>query len=142
MPPDSPRWPDLVDWLTRGDGRTDVVVDAGTGSLPPALAAGPPGVRRTLVTRACYLALRRAARSVTRPDAVVLIAEPGRALRRQDVEQSIGAPVVVTLSVDPRVARAVDAGLLQSRLPHMVDRELRAAPSRPAALPPRLRLAR
>ena len=55
----------------------------------------------------------------------MLIDEPGRALRPRDVEHSIGAPVVATLALDPAVARAVDAGLLLSRIPRVVARSLR-----------------
>ena len=47
----------------------------------------------------------------------MLVAEPGRALRVPDIERAIGVPVVATISHDPAVARAVDAGLLAARLP-------------------------
>lgn len=131
--PDAHRWSDLIDWLTTA--RDDVVIDAGTGPLPPALATRRAGVQLTLVTRACYLALRRAARCGVRPDAVVLVAEPGRALGRRDVEQIVGAPVITTVSVDPHLARAVDAGLLVARLPHLIGRELRRPPRRATVRP-------
>jgi hypothetical protein len=133
--PDADRWADLVDWLATA--RHDVVVDAGTGTLAPALASRRAGVQLTLVTRACYLALRRAARCAVRPDAVVLVAEPGRSLGRGDVEQIVGAPVVTTISVDPHVARAVDAGLLVARLPQLLARELRRPPRRATGGPHR-----
>jgi hypothetical protein len=55
---------------------------------------------------------------------VVLLTEPGRSLSRHDVEDCIGAPVVAEVAVDPAVARAVDAGLLASRLPRGLEREL------------------
>jgi hypothetical protein len=47
---------------------------------------------------------------------IVLIEEPGRALSRRDIEAAIGA-IAVVLPYDPAVARAVDAGLLASRMP-------------------------
>jgi len=96
-----------------GDGRV-VVVDAGTrpDGLSPVV-----GATSVLVIRACYLALRRAARLEHRPDAVVLVDEPGRALDRRDVERVVGAPVVVSVDVDATVARRVDAGLLADRVP-------------------------
>lgn len=81
--------------------------------------------RSLLVTRACYLALRRAVSAPIRPTGVVLVAEPGRALRATDVEAAVGAPVVATVAVDPAVARAVDAGLLTARLPRLMERDLR-----------------
>jgi hypothetical protein len=40
------------------------------------------------------------------------------------VEDCVGAPVVAEVSVDPQVARAVDAGLLATRLPRGLAREL------------------
>jgi hypothetical protein len=58
---------------------------------------------------------------------VVLLAEPGRALTRADVEDCVGAPVVAEVAVDPQVARAVDAGLLATRLPRALARELSRA---------------
>lgn len=122
----SPRWPELARWLVT---RPAPVVDA--GGPPPADLTGTD-VRSLLVTRACYLALRRAAATPCRPDAVVLVAEPGRALRSPDVERAIGAPVVASVSHDPAVARAVDAGLMASRLPRLLVREVRGAASRMA----------
>lgn len=116
------RWAAFGDWLAAC--RTDVVIDAGTGPPPTALIDVAPSARRLLVTRACYLSLRRAARSAVRPDGIVFIAEPGRQLRAVDVERSIAAPIVATFSIDPAVARAVDAGLLAARLPRFARVEL------------------
>ena len=59
-----------------------------------------------------------------RPSEVVLLSEPGRALTRADVEDCVGAPVVAEVAVDPQVARAVDAGLLATRLPRALAREV------------------
>jgi hypothetical protein len=106
-----------------------VLVDAGCvtrddrlGALARRLAAG--ATRSILVTRPCYLALRRIADAPVIPSGVVLLAEPGRALRRGDVEQAVGAPVVASIAVDPAIARAVDAGLLASRPPRGAGRAL------------------
>ena len=63
-----------------------------------------------LVTRACYLALRRAVGH--RPDGVILLEEAGRALDGRDVAEVIGAPIVATIPVSPDIARAIDAGIL------------------------------
>lgn len=119
----SGRWFELGAHL-RTDDR-DVIVDAGTGRPPAALLAAAD--ERLLVTRACYVALRRAAIMDIAPSGVVLIEEPGRALRAADIEASVGAPVVSTALLDPAIARAVDAGLLVSRLPSAWRRRLRAA---------------
>ena len=118
----STRWAELAAWLATSPAS---VVDAGTN--PPPLDLLDGDVRSLLVTRACYLALRRAAAAPCRPDGVVLVTEPGRALRAADVARAVGAPVVASVSHDPAIARAVDAGLLTARLPRLLARELRGA---------------
>jgi hypothetical protein len=116
------RWQGLLGWMaTQGS----VVIDAGTGPPPLALQGG--GIRSLLVTRNCYLALRRASSSDCRPDGIVLVTEPGRQLRRRDVEHACGAPVVASVGLDPAISRMVDAGLLTARLPRAFARELRGA---------------
>lgn len=107
------RW-NAVSALLAGGTRT-VVVDAGLGEPHPAMRVAAR--HDLLVVRGCYLALRRAAVLHVPPNGVVLVNEPGRALRRQDVETVTGAPVVSELDWDPTVARAVDAGLLATRVP-------------------------
>jgi hypothetical protein len=121
---DADRWTELGTWLEGWSERRagNVFVDAGTGEPPPGLAEHC--THSLLVTRGCYLSLTRAARLGTRPTGVVLVAEPGRALRAADVERSAGAPVVATVDVDPAVARALDSGLLASRIPRAVRRGL------------------
>ncbi|MEM8705019.1 MAG: hypothetical protein AAGE98_01065 [Actinomycetota bacterium] len=96
-----------------GAGRRTVVVDAGVGDRP---TWAPADAVDLVVLRACYLAVRRAGR--LRSDSrVVLLEEPGRALRTADVESAIGVDVWRRVVVDPAVARAVDAGLIGLRLP-------------------------
>jgi MinD-like ATPase involved in chromosome partitioning or flagellar assembly len=116
------RWDGLVDALGAGE---EVVVDAGTGVPPPALVAA--ATHNLLVTRPCYLSLRRAVATGVQPGGIVLIHEPGRALATRDVEHALGAPVVAELQYDPAVARAVDAGLLAARLPRSLAQSLRSA---------------
>lgn len=115
------RWDEMLDALTTDGSR--VIVDCGTGFPPDGLHQLAD--RSLLITRACYLALRRAVSAPIRPTGIVLIAEPGRALRAGDVESAVGAPVLATVAVDPAVARAVDAGLLAARLPRLMERDLR-----------------
>ena len=69
-----------------------------------------------VVLRACYLAVRRTG-SLPSTSRLVVIEEPGRALRATDVAAAVGVPVWCRLSLDPAVARSVDAGLLGARLP-------------------------
>lgn len=91
-----------------------------------------PGCNNILVTRACYLALRRAvARNDDRPDLVVLIPEPGRALQRTDVERSLGV-TTIEAPWDPAVQRAVDAGLLTYKMPTTLGATLDEISKHPA----------
>ncbi|MEZ5246516.1 MAG: hypothetical protein R2707_15560 [Acidimicrobiales bacterium] len=100
-----------------------VVVDGGrqNGCGLPARAAS------VVVIRACYLGVRRAVDAAGINTAgintagidtarIVLIEEPGRALSRRDIEAAVGG-VDIVLPWDPAVGRAVDAGLLASRIP-------------------------
>lgn len=96
------------------------VVDAGLAAEHPARRALVEVADASLVVvRGCYLALRRAVRCplVARAAGVVLVEEPGRALGDRDVADVVGLPVRARVPVRPSVARAVDAGLLPSRLP-------------------------
>lgn len=114
------RWPQLAVALVQHAGA--VVIDAGTGSPPPALLAA--ATTQLLVTRPCYLALRRAVAAGVQPTGVVLVGEPGRALDARDIERALSAPVVARVEYDPAVARAVDAGLLAARLPRSLAHAL------------------
>jgi hypothetical protein len=78
-----------------------------------------------LVIRPCYLALRRAAAASLRPSGVVVVDGHDRALSPSDVEDVLGVPVVAVVDHDPAVGRAVDAGVLGTRLPASLRRALR-----------------
>ena len=124
--PSSPadaRWGQLAQAL--GQLGAAAVVDCGTGAPPAGLVAAAG--HSLLVTRPCYLALRRAVATGVQPSGIVLVHEPGRALTARDVERSLGAPVVAELHYDPAVARAVDAGLLAARLPRSLAHSLKSA---------------
>jgi len=114
------RWPQLALALAQHPG--SVVIDAGTGSPPAELLAAT--TTHLLVTRPCYLALRRAVAGGVQPTGVVLVGEPGRALNARDIERALSAPVVAQVEYDPAVARAVDAGLLAARLPRSLAHAL------------------
>jgi len=101
-----------------------IIVDAGCGLPSPDLIAHASS--SLLVTRPCYLSLRRAAQLSVSPTGIVLINEAGRALGKHDVEAVIGAPVVAEISFDAAIARAVDAGLLASRIPTVMSKQLAA----------------
>lgn len=94
-------------------------VDIDVSDLHPNSIAVIDGMRAAvtyMVVRPCYLALRRAV-SMEKPDGIIVIREPGRALTSGDIERAIGAPVVAELVADPAVAMAVDAGLLSTKGP-------------------------
>jgi hypothetical protein len=119
------RWRALARALRNDTEQRDVVVDAGLGAPPPALL--DVADRSLLVTKRCYLAVTHAVRLAARPTGIVVIDEPGRALGIADIESSIGAPVVATMLYDPKISRAIDAGLGVSRLPGACLHELRMA---------------
>ena len=101
-----------------------IIVDAGCGLPSPDLLANASS--SLLITRPCYLSLRRAAQLSVSPTGIVLINEAGRALGKHDVEAVIGAPVVAEIDFDSAIARAVDAGLLASRIPTIMSKQLTA----------------
>lgn len=112
------RWVELAAILTADPGAW--FLDAGTLPGPACVAAD----RRLLVVRNCYLALRRAVEHPVRPDGVVLVIEADRALSAADIEAVLTAPVVARVSIDPTVARTIDAGLFAARVPRGLARRL------------------
>jgi hypothetical protein len=116
------QWKRLADALARSG---NVIIDAGTGHPPQALHDASD--QSLLVTRPCFIAIRRAQHLVIRPTGIVLVDEPGRSLTSRDVEHALGVPVAAEVRLDPAVARAVDAGLLIARLPKSLIISLRRA---------------
>ncbi len=104
-----------------------VVVDCGSAASGAALAVAAAADLSLLVLRPCYLALRRALAAPIRPAGIVLVNEPGRALSRRDVEDVLGIPVRAEIAYEESIARAVDAGLLGTRIPRTLERALREA---------------
>lgn len=117
---DQAAWSRLVGALASAPG--PVIVDAGNGPPPPSVHQRV--TRSLLVLRPCYLAVRRAVAARGLADGVVLVTEPARALGVGDVEHTVGASVMAEVAWDPAVARAVDSGLLASRLPSAIARPL------------------
>ena len=85
-----------------------VVIDGGVDDVPASFLT----TEDYLVTRPCYLAMRRAVAAPYRPHGIVLVIEPDRSLSQRDVEEVIGRPVVATMRIEAATARAIDAGLL------------------------------
>jgi hypothetical protein len=112
--------------LLADDARV-VVADCGRADRPPGRELAASATFSFCVLRPCYLALRRALAADLRPSGVVLVGEPGRALRRRDIEDVLGVPVVAEVPVEAAIARAVDAGLLATRVGRPIERVLERA---------------
>jgi len=108
-----PRWGDLCSLVAAHPG---IVVDAGTGFVPDDVHDAAD--QTVLVTRPCYLSLRRAVHR-RRPGQVAVIDEPDRALTVADVAQVLGVTSPVRVPHSAAIGRAVDAGLLVERAPRL-----------------------
>ena len=117
--------------------RCPVVVDAGLlgasddGGAWTAFGARLADAGRSwLVTRPCYLAMRRYhelqhSAAAWSPDGVVVLVDGDRALRPTDVATALRLPLVAAVDLDQNVARAVDAGTLLRRRQRTLERQLR-----------------
>ena len=130
-----------VDWPTErsevlvellGHDQRAIVIDGSTLREDSATALDDLRARciaagsSTMVTRPCYLALRRAVGLGTRPDGIAVVREVGRSLDRTDISEILGVEVVAEIDHDPAVARALDAGLLVRRCPRLLARQVGA----------------
>ena len=115
------RWQELAAWCREWGERPDheVVVDAGTGEPPAEMV--DVADRRLVVIRRCYLAATRVSELRAVASGIVIVDERGRTLGTDDIANAIGAPIVATIPYDERVARAIDSGLLLTRLPRRAD---------------------
>ncbi|MBI4933474.1 MAG: hypothetical protein HY828_06320 [Actinobacteria bacterium] len=103
-----------------------VIVDTGTDH-DVLHRFDPLSPQRLLVTRPCYVALRRAIGVPFVPDHVVLIAEHQRSLTEREVSLALTLPVT-SVPYDPAIARAIDAGLLAARLPRCLANAIAQLP--------------
>jgi hypothetical protein len=103
--------------------------DAGRLDHPALIALAEVADINLVVVRGCYLALRRAVhhRALELASGAVLIDEHGRSLGTRDVEDVLGVPVMATIEARTSTARAVDAGVLPTRMPESLARPLRHA---------------
>jgi len=106
------------------DGPVPTVIDAGRANTPAARAVVEVADVSVAVVRGCYLALRRGVHSplLARTTGLVLVEEPSRSLGAAEVADVLDRPVLVRVPVRPAIARAVDAGVLASRLPDPLAR--------------------
>jgi hypothetical protein len=127
--PLGPNGADLLLQVLAASGRR-VVIDCGNLAAPGASATARrvagEATRSLVVTRPCYGSLQRLTSVAVTPSGVVVVREPGRCLTDDAIAETFGAPVVSTVAVDPAVARAVDAGLLTTRLPRRFAEVMRA----------------
>jgi hypothetical protein len=107
-----------------GHGSVPTLVDCGTVTEPAVRAVVEVADVSLVVLRGCYLALRRAvhAPALACTSGAVLLEEPGRTLSARDVSDVFDLPVLARVPVKPIVARAVDAGVLATRLPDSLAR--------------------
>lgn len=104
----------LLASLMQRDGRR-VIIDCG-GRLDDCQELLSQADQSVLVVRACYVAL---AAAVDAPvaDVVVVVAEPGRSLRSQDVQHGLAARRVVSVPWTYQTAQCIDSGLGLVELP-------------------------
>lgn len=112
---------ELAEYLASRSQESPVVVDLGAPSGDKGTEAFRQAIMEradesVLVTRKCYLALRRSVNTPNRPTKMVVVSEEGRALTTSDCERAVGTKAV-TIQADPDIARAVDAGMLRTRVP-------------------------
>ena len=108
-----PRWGELVALVCAHRG---IVVDAGTGFVPDEVHDAADA--SVLVTRPCYLSLRRAVQGRA-ADRVAVVDEPDRALGISDVAHVLGVRSPIRVPHCAAIGRAVDAGLLVARAPRL-----------------------
>lgn len=119
--------------LVGGLGRYDtVIIDTATHAPAWDVLAD----HTILVIRPDYLALRRALQLPRRPDDLIVVVEPGRALSVDDIEAALGQPVTATIPLDPAIARINDAGLFATRLPRTITRAIHQLTPNPPTITP------
>lgn len=132
-------WTHQMNWNKRDQGnnqgsnqgkeeKVDDWNDSNTGSTHSTEAAArfliEAANHSLLVTRSCFLALRRIARSPHQPSGIILMHEEGRALVASDIADLGNCQIVLQIEMDVAIGRALDAGLLISRLPQRLDKAL------------------
>jgi hypothetical protein len=107
-----------------GHGSSPVLVDCGTAREPAVRALVEVADVSFVVLRSCYLSLRRAVQApgLSRSAGIVLLDEPGRSLSTQQMSDVLELPVLVRVPVKAPIARAVDAGVLTTRMPDALAR--------------------
>jgi Flp pilus assembly CpaE family ATPase len=107
-----------------GDAPVATIADCGEAATPATRAIAEVATTAVVVIRSCYLALRRAVHdpALARTSGAVLVEDAGRSLSAREVAEVLGIPVIARVPSRPAVARAVDAGVLATRLPDALAR--------------------
>ena len=69
--------------------------------------------------------MRHAINATSAATGIEMIDEPERTLRANDIEAVLWRSVVATIPYDPAIVRAIESGLLTTRLPALLARALR-----------------
>lgn len=101
---------------------TTVIVDSGIAPTPHELR--PLVMRDYIVIRPCYLALRRARLVEHSSHSAIVVREPNRVLVSADIESVLGLPIAAEVSLTSDVARRIDAGIVSTRPPSSLMKEL------------------
>lgn len=106
------------------EGSSPVLVDCGTAREPATRGVVEVADIAVVVLRGCYLALRRAVHAppLEHTAGVVLLDEPGRSLGASEIGEVLDLPVLARIPLKENIARAVDAGVLPTRLPEPLAR--------------------
>jgi cellulose biosynthesis protein BcsQ len=106
------------------DGPVATIVDCGRAADPATRALVEVADVSVVVVRGCYLAVRRALRApaLARTAGVVLVEEKDRSLTEREVGDVLDLPVLARVPVKVGIFRAVDAGVLATRVPEPIAR--------------------
>jgi hypothetical protein len=108
---------DAFAWMWGGDRLVDEANDspiADSGVLSGSL--DPRDTNIVVLRGPCTLGIVSLAPLATSIDHLIVIREPWRPVRREDVEASLGMKIDAEVPHSPRVARLADAGLLPGRV--------------------------
>jgi MinD-like ATPase involved in chromosome partitioning or flagellar assembly len=107
-----------------GDGPVPTLVDCGRATEPATRALVEVADVSVVVLRGCYLTLRRALRApaLARTTGVVLVEEKDRSLSEKEVTDVLDLPLLARVPYRTGTFRAVDAGVLATRLPESLGR--------------------
>jgi hypothetical protein len=106
------------------DGPVPTLADCGRAAEPATRAVVEVADVSVVVVQGCYLALRRALRApaLARTAGVVLVEEKERSLSEKEVVEVLDVPLLARVPYRSGTFRAVDAGVLVTRLPESLAR--------------------